>query len=315
MARPKLGLALGSGGARGLAHCGVLKALRESGLPIDVIAGTSMGALIGALYAREPDPDRVWERLNTYVEDTEFADYWAAFVPRRDGEDREDARPWSGLFDFMHRGRIAVRTVTTEAAESREQLWNPLVRLFGEETSIEDLALPFAAVALDLVRGDMVVYRRGGLIEALYASCAIPGVFPPMTHDDRVICDGGGPYRTPVDACRALGADVVIAVDIPSFQEPRLRTGFDLGMRSNSVARDRLNAFVCASADAVIRPALEHVHWADFKAAETIRDVGYDAGKAMAPELGRLWRRHCSPVRRFGRWLAGVRPDYHGPGE
>jgi NTE family protein len=187
----------------------------------------------------------------------------------------------------MHRGRVAVRAVTTRSAEAEERLRGPIERLVGAETSFADLALPFAAVALDLARGDMVVYREGPLLDALYASCAIPGVFPPVEGEGRVICDGGGPFRTPVEACRLLGASFVVAVDIPGYQEPHLRTGFDLGMRSNAVARDRLNAFVCAGADLVVRPAVEHVHWADFKAAEAIRDRGADAARQALPELHR----------------------------
>jgi len=294
--RPRLGLALGSGGARGLAHAGVLRALHEANIPIHVIAGTSMGAIVGALYANRPDPDAVWRGLEAYLDDREFSDYWAAFVPRGDDEDREGARPWAGFFDFMHRGRIAVRTVATRSAEDRERLAGPLARLFDGVDSFEDLALPFAAVALDLVSGDMVVYDRGPLLDGLYASCAIPGVFPPVEQDGRVIVDGGGPYRVPVEACRALGADFVVAVDIPGYMEPRLRTGFDLGMRSNAIARDRLNEYVCASADVLIRPALERFHWADFKSGDQIRDLGHDAARAALPTLRDRWRRRRIPL-------------------
>ena len=307
MSTPRLGLALGSGGARGLAHCGVLDAFAEAGLPIDVVGGTSMGSLVGALYARRPDPATVWRELHDYVEDSEFADYWAAFVPRRDGDEREEARPWHGFFDYMHRGRVALRTMATRSAESREKLAAPLQRLLGATNSFADLELPFAAVALDLVSGRSVVYRDGPLLEALYASCAIPGVFPPIESNGRLIVDGGGPYRVPVEAVRELSADFVVAVDIPSYLEPRLRTGFDLGMRSNSIARDRLNELVCATADALIRPPVELFHWADFRSGEAIRDLGYQAARAALPEIERSWRRHRSPLRRVAE-LVGLRP-------
>ena len=132
MPAPRLGLALGSGGARGLAHCGVLQALHEAKLPIDVVAGTSMGSIVGALYARRPDPATVWQQLQTYVDDDDFSGYWATFVPHRNGEnDREGVRPWHGLFDYMQRGRVAVRTMATRSAESRERLDGPLARVFG----------------------------------------------------------------------------------------------------------------------------------------------------------------------------------------
>lgn len=303
MTSSTIGLALGSGGARGLAHCGVLAALTEAGLPIGAVAGTSMGALVGALYARDPDPARVWLALRAYIEDREFVDSWSGFAPRRDDDDRANGRPWDGLFDFMHRGRVAVRTMATRSAEPREKLAGPLARLLGNTGTFADLRLPFAAVALDLAAGGMVVYDRGPLLEALYASCAIPGVFPPVERDGRIIVDGGGPYRVPVEAARGLDAGFVIAVDIPSFQEPRLRTGFDLGMRSNAITRDRLNELVCASADALIRPRVEHFHWADFRSGEAIRDLGYQAAREALPMLLKRWRAHRSPLRRVWRRL------------
>lgn len=309
----RLGLALGSGGARGLAHCGVLQAFAEAELPIAAVAGTSMGSLVGALYAREPDPTAVWRQLGTYIADREFADYWSSFVPHRNDQERDDARPWDGLFDIMHRGRIAVRAMTTRAAEQRDRLAAPLARVFGGGTDIGELRLPFAAVAVDLVSGEMVVFRDGPLLEALYASCAIPAVFPPVEQGGRIIADGGGPFRVPIEAVRELGADFVVAVDIPSYLEPRLKTGFDLGMRSNSVARDRLNELVCASADFLIRPRVERFHWADFKSSEAIRDLGYEAACAAMPALLRRWRRHRSPWRRAcryagSRWRSGAKP-------
>ncbi|HOX25995.1 MAG TPA: patatin-like phospholipase family protein [Candidatus Krumholzibacteria bacterium] len=309
MNRPLLGLALGSGGARGLAHCGVLQAIHEAGLPVDAIAGTSMGAIVGALYARDPDPAATWQHLVAYVEDREFADHWATFLPRRTAEDREGARRWDGLFDFMHRGRIAVKAVALRAAESRARLYDPLARLFAGTGSFAELKVPFAAVALDLTTGRMVAQREGSLLEGLYASCAIPGVFPPVVRGAMVIVDGGGPFRVPVEAVRDLGADFVVAVDIPAYHEHELRTGFDLGMRSNAVALDRLNDFVCAQADLLIRPGLELYHWADFRSGEAIRDIGYEAARAALPELERLWALRQSPVaqaiRRVGSLFGG----------
>ena len=105
--------------------------------------------------------------------------------------------------------------------------------------------------------------------------------------------DGGGPFRVPVDACRDLGADLVIAVDIPAFEETSFSTGLDLILRSNTIARQRLNQFVCASADFVIRPDVTDYHWADFAAGEECRQRGLQAGRDAVPELIRLirWRK------------------------
>lgn len=109
---PVIGLALGSGGARGLAHVGVLDALAEAGLRPDLVVGTSMGSIVGGLYAQEPDPASVWRRLGTYVGNEDFASYWAPFVPRNEFEARDPQNRLAGIHDFMQRKMIAVKTVT-----------------------------------------------------------------------------------------------------------------------------------------------------------------------------------------------------------
>ena len=287
-----IGLALGSGGARGLAHAGVLQALEEAGIRPNLVAGTSMGSIVGGLYAQDPNPAKVWRRLETYVSNEEFASYWAPFVPRSETEAKDPQSRLSGVFDFMQRKMIAVKTVTVAATHDAQKLRGPLAELFGP-VGFEELSIPFAAVALDLKSGNMVAYTKGPVIDGIYASSAIPSVFPPVISEGRIICDGGGPFRVPVEACRDLGADIVIAVDIPAYEETSFSTGLDMILRSNTIARQRLNQFVCAKADFVIRPAVTEFHWADFSAGEACRKRGYEAGHAAIPDLLRLlrWRR------------------------
>jgi len=280
----KIGLALGSGGARGLAHAGVLEALHEADLQVDCIAGTSMGSIVGGLYAQQPDPAVVWQRLGAYVSDEQFASYWAPFVPRDENEARDPQSRLAGVFDFMQRKMIAVKTVTRPYMQEESRLRNPLQALFGT-ADFADLPIPFAAVALDLVSGDRVVYDAGNLVDGIYASSAIPAVFPPVRRNGRIICDGGGPYRVPVEACRDLGADYVIAVDIPAYEETSFHTGLDMILRSNTIARQRLNEFVCATADFVIRPEVTEFHWADFAAGDACRARGYAAARDLLPAL------------------------------
>jgi len=288
----RIGLALGSGGARGLAHAGVLEALEEAGIRPDLVAGTSMGSIVGGLYAHEPDPARVWQRLEAYVGNEDFASYWAPFVPRNEEEARDPQSRLTGIFDYMQRKMIEVKTVTQMWQQDEKRLRGPLAELFGP-VGFEDLTIPFAAVALDLVSGDKVVYTEGAVLDGVYASSCIPSVFPPVRKNGRLIVDGGGPYRVPVEACRDLGADLVIAVDIPAFEETRFGTGLDLILRSNTIARQRLNQFVCDTADFVIRPDVTRFHWADFAAGDDCKREGLEAGRAAVPALLKLlkWRR------------------------
>ncbi|MBK6734701.1 MAG: patatin-like phospholipase family protein [bacterium] len=282
--RPVIGLALGSGGARGLAHAGVLDALGEAGITPDLVVGTSMGAIVGGLFAQDPTPSSVWSRLESYVGNEEFASYWAPFVPRNELEARDPQHRLAGIHDFMQRKMIAVKTVTRPWIQDESRLRGPLEQLFGK-VDFGDLQVPFASVALDLVSGNSVVFREGPLVDGIYASSAIPAVFPPLERDGMVICDGGGPFRVPVEACRDLGADFVIAVDIPAFEDTRFATGLDMVLRSNTIARQRLNRFVCAMADCVIRPDVTQFHWADFQAGEACRARGYLAARAVLPDL------------------------------
>jgi NTE family protein len=287
----KIGLALGSGGARGLAHAGVMEALDEAGIRPNLVAGTSMGSIVGGLYAQNPDPTRVWKRLEAYVGNEDFASYWAPFVPRNGEEDHDSQSRLSGVFDFMQRKMIAVKTVTRPYMQDEAKLRGPLAELFGP-ISFEDLEVPLATVALDLVSGSHEVFTTGPLVDGIYASSAIPAVFPPMMRDGKMICDGGGPFRVPVEACRDMGADFIIAVDIPAFEETKFSTGLDMILRSNTIARQRLNRFICATADFVIRPDVTEFHWADFSAGEACRARGYKAARDRMEELQKLirWR-------------------------
>ena len=289
----KIGLALGSGGARGLAHAGVLEALEEAGIRADVVSGTSMGSIVGGLYAQDPDPGRVWSRLEAYVKNEDFASYWAAFVPKDENEARDPQSRLAGVFDFMQRKLIAVKTVTRPYMQDDIKLRGPLAQLFGP-IDFAQLEIPLAAVALDLVSGESVVYTSGPVVDGIYASSAIPAVFPPVRDQGRIICDGGGPFRVPVEACRDLGAEFVIAVDIPAFEETHFSTGLDMILRSNTIARQRLNQFVCATADCMIRPDVTEFHWADFGEGEACRARGYAAAREMIPELKRLLSQRTS---------------------
>ena len=303
----KIGLALGSGGARGLAHCGVLRVLHDEGLLPAVVAGTSMGSIVGALYAETRDPEEVARRLAAYSRDPEFRASWEPFV---EGDERQEEggflREWRRS---LHRTILTFKTYTSPAQQSAERLMGPLRQLFRSE-NIEDLKIPFATVAIDLISGKPVVFTRGPVVEAVYASSAIPGVFPPLPLGEGQLVDGGGSYRVPVCDCRELGAEFVIAVDIPSFSDQEVPDrGIEILMRSDSIARNRLNTFAIRQADFVIRPKVGRFHWANFSAEAEIRAGGEAAAREALPELRRAiktYRRPGSRIRRaVARWASG----------
>ncbi len=178
--RPKIGLALGSGSARGLAHLGVIRAIEEAGIEVDIIAGTSMGALIGAIHAAG--------KLN------ELEATFQTFDWKKTASFFDIVLPKSGLLDGA---KISA-----------------LVRAHVNADGIEALLKPFAAVATDIVNGEEVVIRSGDIIEAVRASISVPGIFTPVRSNGRILVDGGLVNPVPVSAVRAMGAEFVIAVDL-----------------------------------------------------------------------------------------------------
>ncbi|HEY7609483.1 MAG TPA: patatin-like phospholipase family protein [Alphaproteobacteria bacterium] len=178
--RPRIGLALGSGSARGFAHIGVLRALDEAGIPICCIAGTSIGALVGAVYASGK-----LDLLETAVRDLD----WKAVASFLDV-----VFPRSGLIDGKRIAEFVRRHVHTEP--------------------IDRLPIPFRAVATDLATGEEIVLGSGDLVEAVRASIAVPGILTPVRWRGRILADGALTNPVPVSVARAMGADVVIAVDL-----------------------------------------------------------------------------------------------------
>jgi len=178
--RPKVGLALGSGSARGLAHLGVIRAIEDAGIKVDFIAGTSMGALIGAIHA------------SGKLDELEAS--FRSFDWKRTASFFDVVLPKSGLLDG---GKVS-----------------ELVRTHIHAEVIEMLPKPFAAVATDIVSGEEVVLRSGDVIEAVRASLSVPGIFTPVRSNGHILVDGGLTNPVPVSAARAMGADIVIAVDL-----------------------------------------------------------------------------------------------------
>jgi NTE family protein len=283
--KPVIGLALGSGGSRGLAHAGVLAALEDADLRPAVIAGTSMGAIVGGLYAETGNAAETWRRLAAFAKDPEFLETWTHFIARGSGEEEQSGFV-QNFFGAMTRKLMAVKTLTRPALADESKLRNPLLHMFAARDFAE-LRTTFAAVAVDLISGRKVVYTEGDLIDAVYASSAIPGVFPPVQRNGQFIVDGGVLFRVPISTCRDLGADFVVAVDLPAFEssKPEYRTGLEIMMRADTLAKLRLNDFVLETADLVVRPEVSAYHWADFRRAEECRDRGYEAATAMVPDI------------------------------
>jgi NTE family protein len=244
---PHIGLALSGGAARGIAHIGVLRALLEHEIPIDCVAGTSAGALVGGALA--------------------------SGMTLSDIEDFGRGLRWRDV------GRVIVSRLGVQSNERLEQYLRALLPV----TRFEELPIPFAAVATDLGSGTAVVMRDEGDVPfAIRASCAIPGWYVPVTDQQgRQLVDGGLVAVIPSVAARALGADVVIAVDVnaegATFLGPP-HSIIGIILQSMMVVQKTISLHQVQEADLVIKPRVGHIRWDETARAEELLAAGYEAG-------------------------------------
>lgn len=250
-AQPRcLGLALSGGGVRGIAHIGVLQALEEGGIRPQVVAGTSAGALVGAMYcAGVPFETMVREACSLS---------WTK-VGRV-------TRPRLGWFDIS-------------------RLEAHLADLI-EGATFAELAVPFAAVAADILSGEVVTISEGSVAAAVRASCSLPGIFTPVRRGDQLLVDGGLLNNVPVSVARAMGADYVVAVDLVAqrlrFRRPRHLAEMALLTYSNfAVLANRGRE----DADLLVTPDVGHMNLADFSQATELIDRGREAGTVAVAQL------------------------------
>lgn len=291
--RPSIGLVLGGGGARGSAHIGVIKALEEMNVPIDCVVGTSMGSLVGGFYASGMTVPEMEETLSNI----DWAELFNDNTPRDDQpyrRKREDQvfalyGPKIGLgsdASILPTGLISGQKINF--------LFETLVSERVHTNNFDELALPFRAVATDLLTGDKVVLDQGNLALAMRASMSVPAVFDPVDLDGYLLVDGGISDNLPVDVARSLGADIVIAVDVGSGGMKRedvknvlsvVAQLSSLMFMENSIA----SRASLTEQDILIRPALpEDFTGAAFDRAVEGAKIGYDTSSGQRAEIERL---------------------------
>jgi len=258
-----LGLVLGGGGARGLAHIGVIRELVKENIKPDLIVGTSMGAVVGGMYAQTLDIDLVERKISEFVGRFGTRGKWLSFMGKLESGNREDF--FHDVTNYIKKHYMRIRAITAISLEDKKLLYDPLREFFADST-IESCKIPFAVVAIDLWSGKQAVLDSGPIIDAVYSSAAVQGVFPPMEYRNMLLADGGPVAMVPVGAARDIGAGHIIAVDVSMKlkREESIATGLQVILRSDSVSQERLKALDLAGADVVITPAVRAVHWANF---------------------------------------------------
>ena len=303
--RPRVGLVLAGGGAKGGAHIGVLKVLEEMRVPIDCIAGTSMGALVGGGYASGIPSDTL-EKFIVGID-------WKKVVGgagQRDLQTIEQKRAgatYSNDIEMGLRNRQAILPAGILNTSNIEDLLRSYVAASRLQTDFDQLPIPYRAVATDMVSGTMVVLKDGDLATAMRASMAIPGAFAPVTTEEHVLADGGMVRNIPVDVARNLCADVVIVVNL--VEEERspetLQTAAQLLLRSTAVgiiANENLQLESLRDRDIRIDVIMGDITTTDFERVPETIPLGENAAREMAAKLAPL---AVSPAE-YSAWRAGV---------
>lgn len=301
--RPRVGLVLSGGGARGAAHVGVLKVLEENHIPIDMIAGTSFGAIVGGLYAAGYSADELEEILAGID--------WKATLSNRAPRDHRSFRRKQDDNGFLIKfkvgfkdGKFRLPTGLVNPNNLRLTLRDLVIDVARVE-DFDDLAIPFKAVATDLETGQAVVLERGNLAGAMVASMAVPALFPPVERDGKLLVDGGVANNLPVNIARAMGADIVIVVDIstPMMTRDEINSFTAVIDQLTLIMTNQTTAAQLATLtdrDILIRPELGDIGLVDFeRTGEAMPEGEKSARKALAqleaialqPEA---WRTHLA---------------------
>ena len=249
--RPLVGLALGGGAARGAAHIGVLKVLAEEGIPIDRVAGTSVGSVVGAALCAGMS----WQRILERARRIDWPDIATFAIPRR-GFLKMDR------FEGLIRSTIGVE-------------------------DFRDLAIPFSTVAVDLAAGREVVFSEGPIARAVRASCSVPGVFEPVLEGDEVLVDGGLLNEVPADVVRAMGAEVVLAVSLTAdrHHDAPPRNVLDIIYYSFDILLAARTQESLKAADLVVAPSLAGFAYRDLRRMDEMVERGEAAMRAAVGDL------------------------------
>ncbi|MBI4462779.1 MAG: patatin-like phospholipase family protein [Acidobacteria bacterium] len=251
--RPRLGLALGGGFARGIAHIGVLKVLEENGLRPDYLAGTSVGSIIAGGYAGGASTEEL-TRVARRVRWKDFARW----------------------------------TVSRMGLASNERM-ETFIRRYFRALQFEDLQIPLAVVATDLVHARAVVFTSGDLATALRASCAYPGLFQPIVYNGSLLADGGLVWSVPTKPVAELGADIVLAISLDAGTPPaHPKSLVEVIGQSIRIAQDVAEPIWREHADLIVEPVVGRYRWDDFERADELIRAGEAAMREALPQLRHL---------------------------
>jgi len=280
----RVGLALGSGGARGLAHLGIIRALEEAKIPIYCLSGSSMGALIGASYAIDPNINNLEAKVREILLGSSFNKMRLNFLNNPAPKDKKNFLKKTR--NLIIEGYLNFVKETQVSFMSLEKL-EDIISQFLPDIDIAETKLPFACVATNLNNGREQIFTKGPLRKCVMASSSIPGVFPTVNIDGHYFTDGRYVNTTPIKAAKLLKADYVIACDVKSkamrWDKPEKATR--LISRSNYITSILLHEHQLKEADIIISPRVKHIHWTGFDKINFLIKKGAQATALKIPQI------------------------------
>jgi NTE family protein len=290
MIKPKIGLALGGGGARGFAHIGALKVFEKENLPIDVIVGSSMGAIVGAAYCLNTDVKAIEKNMRKLVNSKCIKKLESTFADEKLKDDDKLIllkKLATQVRDVYLWNLSAIKGCVIEQTEIEEVIENLV-----DDKIFSDAKINFASLATDLNTAEEVILKSGSLKDALLASSAIPGVFPPAKINNRLLIDGGVINVLPASSAKAIGADIVIGIDVSCQVQPQeYNHGFDIISQAENIRRQALAEIRKKDADILITPDVKKINWASFSKIDSIIKKGKEATEKKLPEIRKRYKK------------------------
>jgi NTE family protein len=298
----RIGLALGGGGARGLAHIGVLKVLERERIPIDLIVGTSIGALVGGAYASGTSSDELQRRVEAYLKSSDFRS--SAIKAFGTAHSKGEINLAQKIQAYLRNYFYLIQAMFKPGILSNEDFQNT-IDYFIPDIQIEKTRIPFRAVATDLVSGKQITFSHGPLRQAVMASCAVPGAISPLKEGEKLLSDGGITCLVPSSVARQEGADIVISVAVDRcMSSEELRNVVDIYYRVSEIMGERLKNYELAEADVVILPEVGDLHWSDFSQTMNLVDEGEKAAMEKIEDI----RRALPGIKKWFRFFKASFP-------
>ena len=296
----KTAIALGGGGARALAHIGVLKILEENNIKFDYITGTSMGSIIGALYAMEETPEKIEKTLKNY--------FFNILFSKMNMQKMQDENQVTSARSLIRKAREFVKYGSQEGGNAflSHSILEDLVNTVVPDMDIADTKIPFACVATDITNGKEKIFTKGSLRRIVLASASIPGVFPPVNIDNIWYTDGAHVNVTPVTVAKMFGADFVLASDVKSklkTLETLPTNSKDIMNRCNFIASHLFYEILIKQADVVIEPNIKQISWSEFNKFNLMVNEGKKAAETKITEIKNKLKEYNAPTAKCKRFI------------